>query len=417
MRSPKFKITWIKDEYVQHLRKTAVFLLIFTVIFLLIYKTLSYTFPFLIAFLIAWLLQPGIKLLVSKLKFRPTLAALLMTVLFFTAIFGLLTWLIIGLVQEAALLIQRIDPEQFEFITAPMHQLFQTVSEFFQQFDLEWLQQYEAQIFSLAQSGLLIIDRLVRVAVIAIAALPVWLMMFFVIIFSTFFLSRDLNKMNRKIKRAFSDQFVAQFQNVWSVGIRMIGRYIRSYMIVYTITFILTLIFFSIIQVNYALLLSLTAGIADVLPIFGIGFVYWPLAAYLLINGETALGIAVIIGYLVVTAIRQFIEPKLVADSIEIHPVMVLAILFFGLRAQSLMLIVYLIVLLMMYQMVKKAGLFNIKIRSESHSDADHQPARPDEPVVIDHENHKPAPPRTETDVKDQTISDRSSDNPEEGQN
>ena len=151
---------------------------------------------------------------------------------------------------------------------------------------------------------------------------------------------------------------------------------------IYTITFILTLIFFSILGINYALLLSLTAGIADVLPIFGIGFVYWPLAAYLLINGETAMGIAVLVGYLVMTAIRQFVEPKLVADSIEIHPVMVLAILFFGLRAQSLMLIVYLIVLIMVYQMVKKAGLLDInratidsdpKIKEQSEPVADNK--------------------------------------------
>lgn len=361
MHLPKINLCWINEDYLRHLKKIAVFVVLFSLVFILLYKTLAYTFPFLIAFLLAFLLQPVMRFLVSKCRFRPTLAALTATVLFFATVFGLITWLIIEIVKEAVLLVERIDLGQFSFITGPVQQFFATIGAFFSQFDMEWLQQYESQLFSLAQSGLQVIDRVARVAIVAIAALPVWIMVFFVIIFSTFFLSRDLNGIRRSIRRVFSDDFIEQFNTVWGVGIRMIGRYIRSYLMIYMITFILTLIFFSILGINYALLLSLTAGIADVLPIFGIGFVYWPLAAYLLINGETAMGIAVLVGYLVMTAIRQFVEPKLVADSIEIHPVMVLAILFFGLRAQSLMLIVYLIVLIMVYQMVKKAGFLDLK--------------------------------------------------------
>ena len=366
----------LKNEYAQQLKLVMIYVLVFSTIFFLLYKTLPYTLPFLIAFILAWILQPGIRFLKNKFRFKPTLAALFMTVLFFASIFGLLTWLIIELVKEATLLVSQVDLGQISFITSPVQDILQRIGQWISQIDIDLLQEYESQIMSMAQASLQVIEKLGQALLLTLVALPVWLTMFFVIIFSTFFLSRDLSGMQKSIQKVFSKQFLDDFHAAWIAGLGMLGRYIRSYLIVYSLTFLQTLIFFSVLRIRFALLLSLAAGIADVLPIFGIGFIYWPLAAYLLINGQTVLGIAVIIGYVVVTAIRQFVEPKLVADSIEIHPVLVLAIFFIGLRAQSLMLIIYLVLMLMVYQMLKKAGLLQIvkkQVTNPKPQDSDHQ--------------------------------------------
>lgn len=351
-------LDWIKEEYRTKIIQISLYFLIFTGSFFLIYWTLPYTFPFIMAFLFAWVMQPAMRFLHNKLKFRKGLAAILLTIILFAIIFGLITWMIITLVREATLLVQRIDPDDLSFIVLPAQRILEWIKEFFSTFDIDVLQQYESQLLAIAQNSVQIIETVIKGLLAAVATLPIGLTLVIFIMISTYFLTRDISKFRLSITDIFSENFVSQSKSIWQAGLSMVAKYIRSYALIYGLTFLQTLIFFLIIRIPYALLFSIIAGVADILPVFGIGFIYWPLAVYLFINGQTALGIAVLIAYLVVTVVRQFMEPKLVASSIEIYPVLMLGIFYAGLVARSIVLIIYLVLLVMFYKMAQKAGLF-----------------------------------------------------------
>ena len=92
----------------------------------------------------------------------------------------------------------------------------------------------------------------------------------------------------------------------------------------------------SILDVNYALLIALGIAILDALPFFGSGAVLWPWTIISFINGDIKNGIGLIIIYLAVIFTRQMIEPKIVSESIGIHPVLTLMSMYLGFKLFSI---------------------------------------------------------------------------------
>jgi sporulation integral membrane protein YtvI len=145
---------------------------------------------------------------------------------------------------------------------------------------------------------------------------------------------------------------------IYSETKRMLGNYLLSYLLIIGITFIETIIVFSIFKVKYAFILSVICAIADILPILGIGAVYIPLAViyfFLIKSYVTAFGI--IISYILVSVIRQIIEPKIVSSSLGIHPVAALAALFIGLKANGLSGIFFCMFLVVFYNILKRVDI------------------------------------------------------------
>ncbi len=68
------------------------------------------------------------------------------------------------------------------------------------------------------------------------------------------------------------------------------------------------------------------------MPVAGSGgvLVPWALISLLLGNYKLAIGLMVI--YVLISVIRQYIEPKIVGDSLGVHPIVTLAGLYFGLK-------------------------------------------------------------------------------------
>ena len=69
----------------------------------------------------------------------------------------------------------------------------------------------------------------------------------------------------------------------------------------------------------------------DLLPVFGCGTVLIPWALFSFFLSETGLAIGLLVLYVIIFAIRQILEPKIVGESIGIHPVFSLILVIGGL--------------------------------------------------------------------------------------
>jgi len=106
--------------------------------------------------------------------------------------------------------------------------------------------------------------------------------------------------------------------------------------------------------VKYAVILSIIAAIFDILPILGIGGIYIPLALiYMFIQKDYFTSFGILIWYIVVTVVRQILEPKIVSSSLGIHPVAVLASIFIGLKVNGLSGMFFCIFLVVFYKVLK----------------------------------------------------------------
>ena len=75
-------------------------------------------------------------------------------------------------------------------------------------------------------------------------------------------------------------------------------------------------------------------GIAfvDALPILGSGAVMVPWGIISGLNGDLKLGISIIILWIIMSVIRQFIEPKIVSSKIGIHPIFTIISMYTGFK-------------------------------------------------------------------------------------
>lgn len=109
-------------------------------------------------------------------------------------------------------------------------------------------------------------------------------------------------------------------------------RWLRAYLLLLALTFCELLIGFSILGLDYALLLALGIAVVDLLPVLGVGTVLIPWAAVLLIGGNNSLGLGILILYGVVAVVRQVAEPRIVGGSIGLHPLLTLAAMYVGFK-------------------------------------------------------------------------------------
>lgn len=107
----------------------------------------------------------------------------------------------------------------------------------------------------------------------------------------------------------------------------------KGYLLVLSVTFVLLFIAFSLIGIEYAFVLALITAIVDILPVLGIGTVLLPYAFFKLAAGEVGAGVGLLVTFLVVSVIREVIEPKLVGRSCGLHPLTTVAALYVGFRA------------------------------------------------------------------------------------
>ena len=255
------------------LRKLALFFLVYTGIYLVVYFTFPYTAPFVFGLLFALLLERAVKFIVNRLGLARPLISLIITAVFFLALTGVLAWASHALVKELAALLGRLDGARItEYIRANYREL------------LDFLAQASVPVRTVASWATYVVGR-VPLAMIAVLA----------VLFSTYYFSRELPAIGKRLRSLFSDKAGARAGELWTAGLSMLGRYVRMSALICFLTFALTLVFFVTVRVGSPVMLALLSGVADLFPVAGPGTVYIPLAAYRILTGDLAGG-AVILG-------------------------------------------------------------------------------------------------------------------------
>ena len=108
--------------------------------------------------------------------------------------------------------------------------------------------------------------------------------------------------------------------------------YLRAYLILMLVTFLILLVGFLILRVDYALLLAALFALLDFLPVIGIEILLLPWGIFLLFSGNFPLGIGLLLLYGLLTLVRQILEPRLVGQSLGLHPLLALGAMYAGLQ-------------------------------------------------------------------------------------
>ncbi|MFT9497355.1 sporulation integral membrane protein YtvI [Anaerosolibacter sp.] len=341
--------------FIDKLKKTTIFVIVFTLIFVVFFSTLSYTLPFVLAFIIALWTKPLSNFLQKKLKVSNALSAILSTILVFSLLGILVSAVLYKITNEARLLLTKVP--ELETIRSYVDLYLNELSRFFGQLDPALAEKAYPQLTSMLSGTLDITVSILNTIITFVVGLPIALMIAFITFLATYFFSKDMPNIVEKFYSIFSFKGKEQMHSILKEGSVMIAGYFKAYAIVVFLTFLETFIGFSILGIDYALILSILSAVFDILPIVGTIVVYIPLVLYNLYLGNTIVAVGLIILYIVVTLARQIIEPKLVSTSLDIHPVMILAAIFIGLKAYGFLGMIFLIALMVAYKILAKVRI------------------------------------------------------------
>lgn len=101
---------------------------------------------------------------------------------------------------------------------------------------------------------------------------------------------------------------------------RGIKGYFKSRLIIMGMTFLILSIGLSIIESPWPIVIAFLLSIIDIIPLLGAGIVMVPWAIISYFWGVRELGIGLGVLYVVLTIIKQFMEPKILGDQLGIRP-------------------------------------------------------------------------------------------------
>ncbi len=154
---------------------------------------------------------------------------------------------------------------------------------------------------------------------------------------ASIFLSIDYHNVLSFILRQVPDRHSETISFVRSICTNTLFKLLRAYGLLMFITFVELSIGFTLLRIPYALLLAALIALVDILPVLGTGTVLVPWAFIALIMGEVKMFIGLGIIYIIVTIVRNVLEPRLVSMQIGLNPLVTLFFMFLGLRAIGLL--------------------------------------------------------------------------------
>lgn len=179
-------------------------------------------------------------------------------------------------------------------------------------------------------------------------------------IISTLFITMDYRIIVSFIRAQLSDKHKTLLTDAKKIFFNTIWKMIKAYLIIMSITCVELFISFSILRLEYALVLALIICIVDVLPVLGTGTVIIPWALYEFVMGNSKLALGLVVMYIIITVIRNFIEPKIIGHSVGLHPVVTLTAMYVGLRLFGFFGMLMLPVIIIMMKVLQDNGNFRI---------------------------------------------------------
>ncbi|WCK56540.1 AI-2E family transporter [Aneurinibacillus sp. Ricciae_BoGa-3] len=151
----------------------------------------------------------------------------------------------------------------------------------------------------------------------------------FIAFFASFFISKDKNKINRLIVEYVPTKWYRLLIRLKDEVVRNAFNYIKSQLILITVSGIFLLIGFLIVRSPYAIALGLIGAILNLIPM-GALLIILPMAIYYFVVGNMFGVYTVIIAFIVSLAVKHVIEPKVMGDTLGFHPLLLIFAFYVG---------------------------------------------------------------------------------------
>lgn len=291
--------------------------------------------PFLIGWLIAMIAGPLVRFLDTKVKILRSFSSFAIIVVVLGGIVAALCWMVSWLGRQVVDLIQNMPAlestmrEQAALLQDKLAGLVALLPE-------------EISV-SVDNTGSKIIDYLagyigdfsqpvISAAGGFVSAIPNAFVYLIVTILSAYFFLADKENISKTVSEVMPASLKEKANLMKGRAASLVGGYFFAQLKIMCMIYIILVIGFLIMGVDYSGLIALLVALLDFLPVFGTGTVLIPWAIIELIMGDYLHGIGMLVLYGVTLLSRQLLQPKLVGDAMGLNPLTTLVFMYLGFR-------------------------------------------------------------------------------------
>lgn len=285
--------------------------------------------PFLTAFVVAWALSFVVDAAVKYLHIGRKMAAVLIVLLFYGILFllfYLLGWHLVELLRESA-------SQLTCFFKESVVSFFHTASAWGE--EILGISAQELDPMAFGRSGNIVSElsgKLIDGVSKAAVYIPGICMKLFLTILSTMLIELEFSEICAFIKRQIPPQWENNVAELKKYMMGTLGRCVLSYCLIMALTFAELTVGFLLLKIEGAVMLAFVIALLDIFPVFGTGTILLPWAVMVSANGNLSLGIGLLLLYLVITVVRNIVEPHLVGRQMGLSPFVTLMSMMIGLH-------------------------------------------------------------------------------------
>ena len=271
-----------------------------------------------------------------KTQLKRKTSAILILVLVMSIIIGFLAWGIVSLISESSNLLQNFNTY--------MEKVNEIIQNLLASIDLSKIKIPE-EIMNIAQNSFQEFlgtvstwaKELLTSVLNGITSIPTVVIYIVITLLSLYFICTDKIYMVDQLEHHFPRKWVKKLAMHIKEITKVLGGYLKAEAILVLVSFFISvvglyLLKFAGFNLPFPLLAALIIGFVDALPIFGSGTVMIPWAILCAIDGDIKLGIAILVLWIIMSIVRQFMEPRLVIKQIGIHQIFTLIAMYTGFK-------------------------------------------------------------------------------------
>ncbi|MGI6712949.1 MAG: AI-2E family transporter [Bacillota bacterium] len=294
--------------------------------FLLLLRLLYYIrvilIPFILAILLAYILLPLVNALVKR-KVPITLAILII----YCSVAVIVTFIALYVFPEIFNELNRFTYTVPQY-TSTVQQWINEMHQEYSRFNLpESIRQIIDETIVSVESKLVNIIRNFASFLINLFSYSLSLI---IVPILTFYFLKDHEIISKKIVSYLPRAYQEELLSNWATINLLLRKFIRGHLSVALIVGTLTSIGLAFLGVDYALTLGFIAGIADLIPYFGpiIGAI--PAVCLAFLQSKKLALYVIIVMFIVQQIESSIISPKIIGDSVGLHPLVIIFVLLLG---------------------------------------------------------------------------------------
>ncbi len=322
-------------------------ILVLTLVVVLLPRLLLFFIPFILGGLIAWIANPMIRFLNTKTRLLEREHASAVIIILMLMLIGALLYLAASTSVHFCIRMAGQLPEMARSLVQSLSDLIRSHQSLFQLFmktplgagiaengisPVDFSRLDSSLEDSLVSFATKISEPIANASISAVRSIPNILVYSVVTIFSAFCFCKDGEHYVETVQSWIPERFLQYFRMLKSDLRTIVQGWLLAQFKLMFFVFAVLLIGFLLLRVPYALPLAALTAFLDFLPMLGVGFIMWPWMVVELINGNFLQAFWLLIIYLATQLVRQFMQPKIMGDTMGLSPFLTILFMYLGYR-------------------------------------------------------------------------------------